>query len=139
MIRLIQFAIQIGVSPKQNWLFRCILHLQQKISSIERFLFCQFFTFVRLIVREYNLCFNSCALIFQKLAKGSRWLKISPVEGLPQRFQGESNGAIKIFESLILNLLFTGRRTGSDVINVANRLFKALTGYTVSDHLCTNT
>ena len=33
---------------------------------------------------------------------------------------------------------FTGSGTGSDVIDVGNRLFKALTDYTVSGHLPTN-
>ena len=59
-------------------------------------------------------------------------------KGLALKFYGESNGAIKIFGYKIFNLHFTGSGTGSDVIDVGNRLFKALTDYTVSGHLSTN-
>ena len=54
------------------------------------------------------------------------------------KFHGESNGAIKNFGYLIFNLHSTGSRTGSHVIGLRNGSFKVLTGYTVSDHLCTN-
>ena len=52
--------------------------------------------------------------------------------GTPPKFHGKSNSAIKIFGYRIFNLHLTGSRTGSDVINVGNRLLKALTGYTDS-------
>jgi len=82
----------------------------------------------------------------KKLAKGSK-SNILPVDdvlskkcfkGLPLKFDGESNGAIKIFGYKIFNLHFIGSGTGNDVIDVGNRLFKAVTDYTVSGHLSTN-
>ena len=85
-------------------------------------------------------------LFAKKLAKGSK-SNIPPVDdviskkcfkGLPLKFYGESNGAIKIFGYQIFNVNFTGSRTGSDVIDVGNRLFKTFTGLTVSGHLSTN-
>ena len=82
----------------------------------------------------------------KKLAKGSKSY-IPPVDGLLSKqcfkglalkLYGESNGAIKMFGYKIFNLHFTGSGTESDVIDVGNRLFKALNNYTVSGHLSTN-
>ena len=80
---------------------------------------------------RYLLTVNSSAYFWQSTTTDG-FLAQKCFKGLPLKFHGESNGAIKIFGYKIFNLHFTGSGTGSDVIDVGIRLFKALTDYTAS-------